>query len=459
VRGRIGSAVLAAALLGGHGCGGGDGEAGAPATSEAAGPGLVLLTLDTFRADHLGCAGNPVVRTPHLDRLERRGAHWIDAVSPVPLTTPSHASILSGLSPRAHGLVKNRMRLAPDIPTLPERLAEEGWRTGAVVSARIVLGPEFGLDRGFDSYEVIDPETRPASGEGARTAAAAAAWLEENGGPGSFLWAHFFDAHLPYAPPPPWDGFYDPGYDGPYREPSLEIQQRLHEGAEVAARDVTWLAAQYAGEVSFVDECVGRIARAAEARRQSPVIAVTGDHGEGLYEHRRYFGHDILLYEPSLRVPLIVAGPGVPPGLHAETARTLDLYETLLGLAGVAGDPTEGRDLLHDPPLTGDDAVFVAETHPARGKSDPVYALRVPGRAKVLWIPRRGEQEWYDLAADPAEANDLYGTRERYFRVLHEDLEIDLRTRPVGEARTVDDERGGPDEATAEALKALGYAN
>ncbi|MBZ0269885.1 sulfatase-like hydrolase/transferase, partial [bacterium] len=134
--------VLAAALAAAAGCARGP---QAPDTE-----GLVLVTLDTFRADHLGCAGNPTVRTPHLDRLERRGVQWDDAVTAIPLTTPSHATLLTGRLPRSHGLVKNRMRLDASVVTLAQRLAQAGWRTGAVVSSAVVLGPEFGLDRAGD---------------------------------------------------------------------------------------------------------------------------------------------------------------------------------------------------------------------------------------------------------------------------------------------------------------------
>ena len=449
--------LLGAGALGIGGCGSGE----APSPTADGGPAtLVLVTLDTFRQDHLGCAGNPVVRTPHLDRLARRGATWTEAVSAIPLTTPSHASILSGISPRGHGLVKNRMSLAEHVRTVPQRLAEAGWRTAAVVSARVVLGPEFGLDRGFATYDVIDPESRPASGEGARTAAAAIARLADPEGPEGeaplFLWAHFFDAHLPYTAPAPWNVLYDPEYDGALLHGAPTSQERLHEGPDIAARDVAWLAAQYAGEVSFLDGCVGRLVRAADPERT--VFLVTADHGEGLYEHARYFGHDILLYDTALRIPFVLAGPTVPPGMHAGSASTLDIAATLLGLAGAPSGGTEGLDLLRSAPREGDDCMFVAESHPVREKSWPIYALRTPD-AKVIWTPRHRLVECYDLADDPAERDDLSATESRFFRILTEDLEIDLRTRPVGTARTVDEERGGADEETLEALRALGYVN
>lgn len=418
-------------------------------------PGLVLITLDTFRHDYLGCAGHPDIRTPAIDRLARRGMTWTDAVTSIPLTTPSHATILSGISPRGHGLLRNRMRLAKGVETIATRVSAANWRTGAVVASKVVLGPEFGLNRGFDRYEVVEPESRPATGGGARIADTALAWLAENGGAGSFYWAHFFDAHLPYSPPAPYSGLYDRAYAGKYREPSLEVQNRIHDDEALTARDVRWLTAQYAAEVSFLDRCVGRIANAVDA---NTTILLTADHGEGLAEHRDYFGHDILLYDTSLRVPLILSGGTVPAGISREHARTLDVAATLQGLAGISTAGTEGRSLLLDPEPTRDDLLFVAESHPDPRKSPPIYALRRPP-AKVIWTPRRKEVEWFNLEGDPAERHSLYGQDLKRYRILTEDLELDLRLRPAGEALTVDDEKGGADEATIDALKALGYSD
>ncbi|HMB68889.1 MAG TPA: sulfatase-like hydrolase/transferase, partial [bacterium] len=166
---------------------------------------VLLITLDTFRADAMGCGGNPVTRTPFLDRLARGGVQWSRALTAIPLTTPSHASILTGRTPRSHGLLANRMVLDERVPTVAEVLGAAGYRTGAVVSARTVLGPEFRLDRGFDDYLVMDPPTKPPAGQGRNTTALARGWLRENGGKGSFLWVHYFDAHIPYLPPPPLD--------------------------------------------------------------------------------------------------------------------------------------------------------------------------------------------------------------------------------------------------------------
>jgi choline-sulfatase len=455
-RGAAWIVVLAAGCVPG-GC---RGPSRPPAADHA---GLILITLDTFRHDHLGCAGNPTVRTPNLDRLERRGVQWPDAVTAIPLTTPSHATILTGLTPRRHGLVKNRMRLDPSVPTLAEQLTRAGWHTGAIVSSRIVLSPEFGLDRGFDSYSVIEPARLPASGEGAHTADAALEWLRAYGGPGSFLWVHFFDAHLPYLAPAPWNELYDPGYRGPMRNAGAGVQAALRKGPPSDPDDVRHLARRYAAEVSFVDACVGRILRDVEREHPDTRVLVVGDHGEGLYEHERYFGHDVLLYETTLRVPFLLAGG--PPALRArcpdrlvpDAARTVDVTPTLLGLAGLHADPDlDGLDLTTAPPRSGDDLRFVVETHPSEEKAPARYALRT-GREKVIREEGTGRREAYDLEHDPGERADLAARQLPWCRALQDDLALDLEQRPPTAAVTVDEEHGGPDPATRDALESLGY--
>jgi arylsulfatase A-like enzyme len=341
-----------------------------------------------------------------------------------------------------------------------------------VVSSSVVLNPALGLDRGFDTYEVVEPSQLPASGEGAVATRVARAWLREHGGPGSFLWVHYFDAHLPYLPPAPLDRLYAPRYAGPFRElpDTHEIQATFANEMLVTPADVEYLRSLYAGEVTFLDLCVGRLIWETQLAPggENTLILVTADHGEGLHEHARYFGHDTQLYESSLKVPLLLAGaPPVAawvkrgrPRLVREAARTLDVTPTLLGLTGrEPGGPLEGRDLLRDPPPSGEGTLFVAETHPSRRKSTPLYAIRTDEH-KVIWEPRKRRWEYYDLVGDPGERSDLFVKEGLHpYTVLGEDLEIDLRMRPVGRVQTLDEEAGGPSAETLEALRSLGYVD
>ncbi len=424
----------------------------APRAEES--PGLVLVTLDTFRQDHLGAMGNPLVRTPYLDRIARRGVAWPSAFTATPLTTPSHATILSGLSPASHGLLRNRARLAPGVRTIAQQLSNAGFRTGAIVASRVVLDPEFGLDRGFASYTVVEPARLPGSGEGAHVADRALEWLARHGGPKSFLWVHFFDAHLPYLPPPPWGRVY--GTTNAAGSP-------VHGDAAADPRAAAENRARYAGEISFLDRCVGRIARALELRGDRADLLVTADHGEGLGEHDDYFGHDVLLYDTAVRVPLVLASFGPATSRRANaldpgTARTIDIAPTLAGLAGLAADAhAEGRDLLREAAVP-DAAELFLETHPDPAKSPPRYALR-RATAKAIFHPEDRNYEFFDLAADPGESRDLGTNAGGAYAALAATLAARWQARPADESRTVDEERGGVDDATRRALESLGYVN
>ncbi|HET9300886.1 MAG TPA: sulfatase, partial [Candidatus Polarisedimenticolaceae bacterium] len=276
---------------------------------------VVLITMDTVRADHLGCYGGSAA-TPKLDALARAGARFDQATAAAPLTLPSHATILSGLLPPAHGLRNNGGGALPGtVETLATRLSSAGYRTGAFVGA-FVLDHRFGLGRGFDVYD--DAITRgdrvadalEAERPGNVVVDRALEWLARDpGGKPFFLWVHLYDAHAPYAPP------------SPYRE---QYAGRL-----------------YDGEIAFVDAQVGRILAAVGP---GALVAVVADHGEALGDHGEET-HGLLLYQPTLRVPLLVQGPGIRAGTVVERAVGLaDLAPTLASLAGTSLK-ADGRDL------------------------------------------------------------------------------------------------------------------
>jgi arylsulfatase A-like enzyme len=198
---------------------------------------------------------------------------------------------------------------------------------------------------------------------------------------------------------------------------------------------------------------VGRLLRDEQAR--DAVVVVTADHGEGLFEHERYFGHDILLYDTSVRVPLLVGVPGESGGLSTDPARTMDVAPTISGICGLNWPGREGRDLRADPAPAGDDLQFALETYPQQEKAKPLYGLRTETE-KVIWIQRERRREYYNLLADPAERTDLAQDPPESLRILGEDLELDLRNRPPERPKTLDDHLG-MDDATREALESLGY--
>jgi arylsulfatase A-like enzyme/Tfp pilus assembly protein PilF len=375
--------ALGAAVLVFSGCA----RSGGPPPPPAAAEHVVLVTIDTLRADRLGCYGNKDVATPRLDAIAAAGALAEEASAHVPLTRPSHASILTGLLPAGHGIRDNvSPGVVAGVPLLAEVLKKNGFATGAFVSS-VVLAAQSGFDRGFDVYADRfeggggDAQfMNTVQKKGADTLAEALAWLDTQKGRRVFLWVHLYEPHDPYEPPEPY-------------------------AARYAGRP-------YDGEVAYTDELVGRLddRLAALEMRDRTALVVTSDHGEGLGEHGEHL-HGFFAYQTTLRVPLLVRAPGVPPGTRLRsTARLVDLFPTVLDLAGLRapeGDALAGRSLAPalrgGPPLP--EPVTYAETLVPLlhfGWSD----LRVvrEGRWKYIQAPR---PELYDLAADPGERRDL----------------------------------------------------
>jgi choline-sulfatase len=357
---------------------------------------LVLVTIDTLRADHVGVYGNPDVATPHLDGIARAGAMAPEAMAHVPLTRPSHVTLLTGRLPPATGIRDNiSPAVVPALPLLASLLKGAGFATAAFVSS-VVLASQSGLDRGFDVYS---DEFEGGGGEaqflntvqkrGDVTTHEAVAWLEKTRqGPAPatrlFLWLHLYDPHDPYEPPEP--------YASRYRD------------------------RPYDGEVAWSDELVGRLddtlARLGLAK--DAVVLVTSDHGEGLGDHGETL-HGFFTYQSTLRVPFLVRGPGVAPGTRlATTVRLVDIVPTVLDLLGVAapsGARFDGRSLA--PALRGEkdsaEPVTYAESLVPLlhfGWSD-LRVLR-EGRFKYIQAPR---PELYDLLRDPHEQSNLLGTQ------------------------------------------------
>jgi choline-sulfatase len=357
-------------------------------------PNLLLVTVDTVRADHLGCYGDREAVTPWLDRLASDGVRFAAASSTVPLTLPSHATVLSGLLPLHHSLRNNGAGALPaGTGTLATLLAGSHYRTGAFVGA-FVLDGRFGLKPGFEVYDDEIPRD-PKAGvsleserPGREVVDRALAWLKNGDDRRDrqddrpfFLWVHLYDAHAPYTPPPAWAA--------------------RHPGRP------------YDGEISEVDEQVGRLL--AELDRQGlsgrTVVAVAADHGESLGEHGE-LTHGLLLYEPTLHVPLILRAPGrLAPRVVRTPVSLVDLAPTLAGLlgktfAGPGVRPRDGRDLTADllagrEPGAGE--VYAESQYPAIFGWSPLAALRKRD-LKYISAPK---PELYDLGKDPKETSNL----------------------------------------------------
>lgn len=329
-------------------------------------PALLLVTLDTTRADAVEPEATAVA-TPNLAALAGRGLRFTQAYTTAPMTLPAHASMMTGLDPAAHGIHQNDRALAADRVTLAVRLHELGYRTAAFVSG-YPLDRQFGLARGFDHYD-DDLGRGLAERAAAATTDRALAWLAADaaGDAPRFLWVHYFDPHEPYDPPEPFRSRY--------------------------------AASPYHGEIASMDRELGRLLRAFEesASGGATKILVVGDHGEGLGEHGEAL-HGNLLYQGVVRVPLLVAGTGVAAGERSEPVSVRAVFDTVLGWA--AG---EERGLLAAP-----EPFVLAEAMKAYldyGWQPQV--MGVQGRWKVILSGRAPEV--YDLVADPRESRDLAG--------------------------------------------------
>lgn len=379
---------------------------------------LVLVTLDTTRADALGLYGGDA-RTPTLDALARRGVHWRRALAPAPLTLPSHATLMTGRTPPAHGVRDNATdALDATIPTLAETLSKRGFHTVAVVASR-VLDRRFGLDRGFDVYDDRMPaEERGEYGYPERRADAVvdAALAHLAGRPADrpvFLWAHLYDPHAPYAAPGSATG---------------SILQRYQE------------------EIEFCDR---QLARLFDALPAHTLIAVVADHGEMLGEHGEDT-HGLFLYDASLRVPMIVAGLGVPTNQTVdETVAARRLGHSLLRLltfeSPLPGPALPGLGL--SPETVDSETVYSESLLPASAYGWSSLHAVTDGRHRFILAPR---PELYDLESDPAEAQNLVDARGDVARRMRALVEDEL-------AGAVDRRDAPLDQETRDQLEALGY--
>ncbi len=369
---------------------------------------VLVITIDTLRADRLGAYGNRDVATPNMDRLAREGAMALAASAQAPITRPSHVSIFTGLYPAQHGIRDNISRaLAPDIPTMAEAFKAAGFDTAGFVSS-IVLSAQSGLGRGFDTFsDRFDLGTDAADEarfldilekRGDVAVADAVRWLEDHAQKRTFMWVHLYDPHAPYEPPEPYASRYA---DRPYD-----------------------------GEVAWSDDLVGRLdtALARLGLREQTLAVVTSDHGEALGEHGEAV-HGFFLYDATIRVPLLLRGPGIVAGTRiAATTQSVDLYPTILNLAGVPiPSPARiaGRSLV--PALQGsaiEDAPAFAESLTPRihyGWSD-LRSVR-EGRWKFIRAPR---PELYDLERDPGELRNLAESEPTRARALRAGLDRHL---------------------------------
>ncbi len=390
---------------------------------------IVLITLDTVRADHLHCYGYAKIKTPNIDALAKSGVLFEKAVAQAPLTLPSHASMFTGTNPNVHHVRDTGgFILQPSSATMATIVRKHGWNTAAFIGA-VVFKRAFGFDQGFSEYD--DRMPGGSGGEAPMRNAGvtvdhALTWLNaQSDQPAKpfFVWLHFYDAHQPYIPPP------------------AEFM-RQYPGDT------------YDAEIAYMDQQLGRFLSA--VRKKSPaqntLLVVLSDHGESLGDHGEY-QHGIFLYDSTLRIAWLMAGPGIPAGVRVlQQARTIDLLPTVLDLLGShASSVVQGTSLV--PAFTGKP---VATEYSYEETMYPKFIMNwaaLRGIHADAWMyVRAPKPELYDLKTDPAELHNIIDAHPKEYREL--DAQLKLLIGNNGTEKVVSQQM---DEQTMAKLRSLGY--
>jgi len=396
-------------------------------------PNILLITIDTLRADHVGSYGYRAAVTPALDALAGRGLRFDRAMTVAPLTLPAHASLMTGTFPGFHGIRDNGgAALADNQTTLADVLRARGYRTGGFVAA-FVLDHRWGINKGFERYsdrferptDVLDAGLDAVQRAGGEVVDETMAWLNQDANRPFFAWVHLYEPHTPY--------------DAPDR---------------IRARFPPTTIGAYDAEIATADEQVARLlsALSSDGRLEQTIVVVLGDHGESLGEHQE-LEHGFFVYDTTVRIPLIVAGPGIGARAIGDQVRIVDLMPTLLELVGLDIPPTvQGHSLVQLARGNHLELAALSETWYPRqhfGWSE-LTAIR-DGRYTFIAAPNR---ELYDRQADPGETRNLAAIAPGRADALERNLrELVASTSSHGPAATP----RAVDAQAAERLRSLGY--
>ncbi len=389
---------------------------------------IILISIDTCRADHLSCYGYPQETTPHIDAFARNATRFENVVSPIPITLPAHSSMLTGTIPPFHGVHNNIFyKLAPSNQTLPEILKPNGFNTAAIISS-FVLDRKFGMAQGFDTYhdtfKDIHHNVFGNERKGDETTQVALDWLEKNKDNQAFLFLHYYDPHMEYSPPEPFASKF-PGNP-------------------------------YAGEIAFTDHCIGQVIQKLKdlGMYESSLVIITGDHGEMLGEHGEE-EHTYFIYESAIKVPLIVKLPGQKKAATVtEPVGLVDIVPTLCSLLDIdLPSRMQGRDI--SPLLQGripdsyERFIYSESQVPTRLGASALMSVST-GKWKYIQATR---PELYDLSTDPEEEHNLIGQEPHRARILEDKLR-ELLEQSV---RTDPDSHLELDAQSIKRLASLGY--
>ncbi len=399
-----------------------------------------MISIDSLRADHLGCYGYERDTSPTIDWLAAEGVRFDSAISTTSWTLPAHAALFTGLYDSSHGLVDDGLRLSDHHVTLAEMLRDAGYRTAGFYGGPY-LHPSFGLAQGFEHYESCMSLT-PAGGAvhlsgesvhaashrdvtGPRTAAAFASWLATADDRPFFIFLHLWDVHYDYTPPKEYIDLFDPDYDGEASAEGFITNKAVHAG--MPARDLERIIALYDAEIRFTDDMIARMLQTLDnaGRLEGTLIVITADHGDEFFEHGGK-GHRHSLFDEVIRVPLIIhwAGRNDRGLIVPDQVRLIDIMPTILALVGApAPADIQGRNL--GPLLRGESLLAAPALCELLFDKGQARCLRSNG-GKLIIDGGARKLAFFDLQADPGEVHPI-GKRDVRTRAATAQLRMEMK--------------------------------
>lgn len=403
---------------------------------------VIFITIDTLRADHLGCYGYPRQTSPAIDKFAEKAVLFEDCIAQATSTLPSHASIFTSLYPPAHGVIHNIAGLSKDIPSLVNVFRANGYFTGAIIS-NLVLESRFGLAQGFETYDE-ELESHELNREKFRERRADAAtdcaidWLNRHSRRKFFLWLHYIDPHGAYYPPAEYremftnDEWYSEAEQLPIGNGNIAARTIPEYQALFGIRNTSYYVAQYDGEIRFTDDQLGRFLRHVDdlGLMSNSIVVITADHGETLTERDICFSHTFRTYDEQARIPLIIRFPDTtPPGRISDQVRAIDIMPTLLDKLHIKNPyPVHGQSLmaLITQGKKPDTEFTVISSDHGLQVLDSVIGSQKSLRTSHWKFTRNswdGSSELYNLHDDPMEKNNLVSEEPAVRREMEELLE------------------------------------
>jgi len=462
---------------------------------------IIFITADTLRADHLGCYGYNTNTSPYINALASKSIQFMDVSSVINNTNPSHISMFTSQYPKSHKVYTNWKSLGKEHVTLAEILKNQGYKTAAFVSASHLDSNISGLGKGFDFYS----NTQKTKVNADETLNKSLAWMKSNTKEKFFIWTHFFDPHLPYNPPPPYDSLFDPYYHGWGRiffdvfnhkaSPNISVNNpdltpiqkdtlaRMMNGnfnnldmtynrIGLRDRDITYVKSLYDGEIKFMDYHIGILLDQLGKMNltKKTIIIFTADHGESLGEHGIYWGHKGI-YEPSIKIPLIIHIPGMSAQEIKATVTNMDILPTILDLLKLPVNTKtrqrfDGKSmmpLIEGKTNTIHEMLFIEQSNnmaKAIKKNDFKYINPVQENFPYFPNDYRHQEGLYHLKPDPDELHNLVpmgDLQNNSYQDLRQNLL--LWAGKTWSTKEDSEEIQKLEESQKEKLKSLGYIN